>query len=467
MEVYAAMVDSVDQSFGRLIRDALAELGELDNTIIVFTSDNGASREGEINGTSRISGRCSACSSTSRASRTTTPASTCSAARAPLAHYPRGWAMACNTPFRLYKVNTHAGGHQVPMILSWPSGLGDAEAGTLRRQYVHVTDVLPTLLELTGMRRPEQRAGEPVLAFDGSSFAATLRSPDAPPAHHEQYFEMQGHRGFYRDGWEVVTLHLGRTPFGEHEWELYHLATDPTELHDLSTREPARRRELAEAWDAAAWANQVYPLDEGTGLKWIQRPDTEAVYSRPVTIVAGTPTLERYRSLLLIQARSFTVTVRLDHGSGDAGMLVAHGDQGGGYALYVDDEAGRRELCFVHNGYGNEVVLACGTLPAGEREIVLEVTAPGKWKWDVAVSVDGAHAGALTGLPMLNSMAPFEGIDVGIDRRSPVSWSVYERHGPFPYTGTLRSVTYVPGELAPDAGRRFLDLLRTMGAKFE
>ena len=375
--------------------------------------------------------------------------------------------MAGNTPFRLYKVNTHAGGHQVPMILSWPAGFAAGDRATLRRQYVHVTDVFPTLLELTGLQRRDHRAGEPALGFDGTSFAPTIGDPGAPSGHAEQYFEMQGHRGFYRDGWEVVTLHQPRTPFGDDHWELYDLAADPTELHDLSAQHPDRRRELAEAWDAAAWANQVYPLDEGTGLKWIQRPEREAVYSRPVTIVAGTPTLERYRSLLLVQGRSFNVTVRLDHGAPDAGMLVAHGDQGGGYALYVDDEAGDGDLCFVHNGYGNEVVLRCGKLPPGEHEIVLEITAPGKWTWNAAVAVDGTPVGAVTGLPMLNSMAPFEGIDVGIDRRSPVSWSVYERHGPFPYSGALRSVTYVPGELAPDAGRRFVELLRTMGAKFE
>ena len=457
MEVYAAMVDNLDQNVGRLLA-ALDELGELDNTIVLFTSDNGASREGEAVGTTayyvHLLQGDDVDADIARLDEiggpTTTP------------HYPRGWAMACNTPFRLYKINTHAGGHSVPCIVSWPErGFGDA---TFRRQFQHVTDVLPTLVELCGLTMPEERHHRPLVAPAGASFAASLADPATQSTHREQHYEQLGHRGYYRDGWEVVTLHQPLTPFSDAEWELYHLVEDPNELQDLSDTYPDLRRELAAAWEVAASANQVYPLDEGAGLKYLQRPTRSTQFAEPVTIVPGTPTLERWRSLQLIWFRACTIRVALDFRSGDQGYLVAHGDQGSGYGLYVRDD----ELVFVHNdGRGRMRELRGGPLPPGTQEIVVELAAPGARVWTATLYVDAQERGTLEGLPMLFGIAPFEGIDVGIDRRSPVSWEIYEELGPFPYTGTLRSVRYEPGDRAPDSPEGMLDMLREMGAKFE
>ncbi|MCU1453736.1 MAG: arylsulfatase family protein [Acidimicrobiales bacterium] len=461
MEVYAAMVDNVDQNVGRL-RAGLAELGVLDDTIFVFLSDNGASREGESEGTSAY-----------LRTLVSTNAHDLEDPDADLAridllggpqtmvHYPRGWAMASNTPFRLYKVNTHAGGHSVPFLVSWPRGL---PAGERRGQWAYVTDVLPTLLELTGVERPAERAGVTLQPLTGSSLRGALADPDAPHPHTEQYFEMIGHRGYYRDGWEAVTRHRPLTAFGDHEWELYHLADDPTEVRDLAAEEPDRVRDLAAAWEAAALENQVFPLDEGSRLRYVTRPPYEEPLKEPVRLLRRTHTLERYRSQLLIQWRSFRVDVELDFHTGDRGMLVAHGDQGGGYALYVDEGD---DLVFVHNGYGTMRELRGGPVPDGTDRIVLDVTAPGQWQWDVRLTVGDESRGSLAGLAMLGAMAPFCGIDVGIDRRSPVSWAIYERHGPFPFTGELIAVTYTPGETAPDAGDRFVEMLREIGARYE
>ncbi|HUV10402.1 MAG TPA: sulfatase-like hydrolase/transferase, partial [Acidimicrobiia bacterium] len=457
MAVYAAMTDNLDQSVGRIV-DALDELGQLDNTIILFASDNGASREGEAIGTSAyyvhlLRGDdldADVARIDELGGPTTTP------------HYPRGWAMAGNTPFRLYKINTHAGGHSSPCIISWPErGIGD---GSFRRQYQHVTDVLPTLLELCGLTMPSERGGVSLAAPAGASFVSTLGSADGPSTHTEQYNEQIGHRGYYRDGWEVVTLHQPLTPFSDDEWELYHVAEDPNELHDLSVEHPGLRQELADAWEAAAWEHRVYPLDEGAGLKYLLRPERSNVYAEPVTIVAGTPTLERWRSVQLIWFRSCRITVALDFSSGDQGYLVAHGDQGSGYGLYVLDD----ELVFVHNdGRGLMRSVSGGRLDAGTSEVVISLEATGERCWSVGLSVGQAPRGTLAGVPMLFGMAPFEGIDVGIDRRSPVSWEIYERFGPFAYTGRLASVRYEPGEPAPDAPERMLDMLREMGARFE
>ena len=406
-------------------------------------------------------------------------------------HYPRGWAMASNTPFRLYKINAHAGGHSVPFILNWPAGQRDPDlvARGRRDQWSHVTDLLPTLCDLAGVTRPAERNGLVLQPVNGVSLAPVLRDPSAPHDHGSQYTEMSGHRGFYDgEGWEIVTRHGALTPFGDHEWELYDLRTDRTETRDLAAEQPERVATLAEGWEQAARENQVYPLDEGSRLRYLVRPPYEDHLDHPVRIVAGTHTLERYRSQLLIQWRSFTVDVEVDHRSGDRGVLVAHGDQGGGYALYVvdaaspllgdapdrpdrpdrpDDDPDLGELVFVHNGYGKLTVVPCGPLAAGDAGIRLDMAAPGGWQWNARVLVGDEVRAEAPALLMLGAMAPFEGVDVGIDRRSPVWWPLYEQHGPFPYTGALRAVTYTPGERAPDSGTRFLELLRDIGMRYE
>jgi arylsulfatase len=252
MAVFAGMVDNLDQNFGRL-RDALDEMGELDNTIIVFLSDNGGSREGETNGTSQYfrtlthqvvddAGDDDLAIDHSRLDLLGGPQT--------LSHYPRGWAMVSSTPFRLYKINTHLGGHSVPCIVSWPRRF---PLSARRDQYGYVTDLYPTLLDLVGIERAEHRHGKALKPLAGASLVPVLHDAAAPAPHTEQVMEMLGHRGYYRDGWEIVTMHLPRTPFGDDEWQLYDLRSDPTELHDLATEMPEKLAELAAAGGAAAW----------------------------------------------------------------------------------------------------------------------------------------------------------------------------------------------------------------------
>jgi len=370
--------------------------------------------------------------------------------------------MASNTPFRLYKINTHAGGHSVPFVVSWPAHLEGR--GELRRQYAHVVDLLPTLLDLTGVDAPSERNGKPLIPMAGTSFAATLGDVDHPSTRTEQVYEMLAHRGYYRDGWEVVTRHPPMTPIDDSEWELYDLTTDPTERHDRAAEHPEKVAELAAAWEAAAHAEQIYPLDEGSNLKFVQRPERSAAYREPITIFPGTPTLERWRSLELINMRSFTVTASVELAEGDRGWLIAHGDQGGGYGLFV--EAG--ELWWLHNdGKGVVRRLSGGPVGPGAHDLAAVVTTPGGFLWDVALTVDGDERATDAGYRMLFPMSPFEGIDIGIDRRSPVSWEIYEADGPFPFTGVLHRVRFDPGDDAPDSAWRWIDMLREMGAKFE
>jgi arylsulfatase len=338
----------------------------------------------------------------------------------------------------LHKGTTYAGGHRVPLIVSWSRGI--AERGSIRRQYAYVTDVLPTLVDLLRLEVPGTRQGRPTLAMTGGSFAATIDNAGAQSAHPEQYLETQGHRAFYRRGWELVAFHRTGEPFEGEQWELYEVASDPTQLDERSARHPERVRELAEAWDAAARENAVYPLgDLGNGLYRLRRPDLVGL-DGPVRLTPAHHTLDPNLARQLIRGRSLTIAVALEHGAGDEGVLLAHGDQGGGYALYVE----HGELVFACNDSFALHRVRAGPLAGGSHEVLLDVRAHEDGTWDVEVSVDGEARGGQTGFPPWLGHTPLEGIDVGIDRRSPVCWDVYERHGPFPYTGALASVTYTP-----------------------
>ena len=465
METYAAMVDNLDQNVGRL-RDCLRALDQEENTIFLFFSDNGGSREGMDRGTTSYFGGWNPTRSHTIADDllaadharideiggpTTWP------------HYPRGWAMVSNTPFRLYKMTAHAGGHRVPCILTWPAGV--EARGELRKQYVHVTDVLPTLAELVGLELPDSRDGRPAVPRIGSSFAKSLLEADAPTTHRETLIEVVGHRAFYRDGWEICTFHNARSGYRDSEWQLYHVDSDPTQVHNLATQYPNKLRELALAWEQAAQRLQVLPLYDGMGINRITRPPEYERFARPLTILPGTPTLERFRSAELIHHRNFRLTVMLGEPGlreQDDGVLVAHGGQEGGYLLYL--EAG--QLVFAQNVDSGMRHLSCAA-PFGARCIELAVTAAANRSWHVQLVAGGQTLARDDGFRQFVGFLPFEGIDVGIDRRSPVSWSLYQRHGPFPFAGSIESVRYEPSALCADAPQLQLPELRRLALQYE
>lgn len=458
MEVFAAMVTNVDMNTGRLL-DAIDEMDELDNTIVIFTSDNGASREGEMVGTSAYMVHLTAGEDIDTdfnrldliGGPQTSP------------HYPRGWAMAGNTPFRLYKINTHAGGHTVPFIVSWPAG--GVSRGEIRRQYAHVSDLAPTLLELIGIDPLFERNGIATKPMTGASMTPTIFSTDAPAQRTEAIYEMIGHRGYYRDGWEVVTLHQPFTAFDDSEWELYNLVEDRTELHDLSETHPEKLAELIAAWNEAAWDGQVFPLDEGTGLKYVLRPPRTEIVQQPLTVWPHTPTLERWRSLQLIWLRSFTMDVSITVDSSTIGTIAAHGDQSGGYALYVLE--GLVPTLVFNDGRGGITLVQGPSLSYGEHDLhcSFDATADGTWK--LSLEIDGVGVEGSAEVPMLYAMSPFEGISVGRDPRSPVWWQRYETHRSFHFSGKQGPVTWTPGALRPGQPEDVVGLLRMIGAKYE
>lgn len=464
MAVYAAMIDRVDQTFGRL-RATLTEMGEWDNTILVFCSDNGASREGEATGTTNYYNHL-ATTVGAEAEDVSLDMARFDEIGGPttMPHYPRGWAMASNTPFRLYKRNTHAGGHTVPCIWHAGSATGVTAPSGRRDQYAHCIDVLPTLLDLLGLPTPSERHGRPVKSLDGVSLAAVLAEASHGEVRNEQVYELAGNRGLYRDGWEAVTNHRKPSGFDDAEWELYHVAVDRSQTHNLAASEPERVADLSRRFDELAHLNQIYPMDEGSGWRWIVRRPDDTVFEEPVTIWPGTPPLEHWRSIRLIWQRTTTITVPILHEAGDRGVLVSHGDQGGGYVVYVD---GDRAHLVLNDGYGRMTRLDGGPVPPGEHTVVVRIEAPGGWRWNLSIGVDGGEAARVDDLRMLFPMAPFEGISVGTERRSPVDWDLFQREGPFPYNGTLHHVRYEPGDPAPDAPSTFVELAKQLGSRYE
>ncbi|MGV9710715.1 arylsulfatase [Gordonia sp. NPDC003424] len=443
-EVYAAMVDSVDQSVGRIV-DTLEELGELDNTVIVFTSDNGATAEGGPVGTRSYFSQFVHSPVPPDWERDVPHDEALIGSAALGVHYPRGWGQASNTPFRFYKGQTFAGGVRVPFLISWPAGLHrDADDNGVRRQFSYVTDLTPTLLDLAGVGTPGERNGRPAQTRDGVSIADVLRNPKSESPHTEQYAEFGGHRGFYRDGWKLLSLHTDPRSVDDPRWQLFDVTLDPAETNDLAGAYPEKVAELAAAWENAAWRNTVFPLIDDPAALARRRP-AEDRYGTPVRILPGTPTLERYRSSRLIAYRDFDIEIELSGwGSRDEGVLVAHGDPQGGYLLCIESGS----VHFVYNCYGR-IARVAGGIPVGTSRVTLHANATPDVRWNFVVEAgDGATTTVVAELAdqfQLVGMAPWTGISVGVDARGPVDTELRHRRGIFRFGPSLRSVTYRPG----------------------
>jgi len=448
MEAYAGFLDNLDQNFGKLY-DYLEKSGQLDNTIIMLTSDNGGAAGGGMTGTTVTATHFNQLPHDLELDRT--KVEDIGTARTwPL--YPLGWSTVSNTPFKRYKSYTHGGGRRVPLIVSWPKGIEDK--GAVRKQFAHVSDIMPTLLEQIGIEHPKMFEDKKIKPMEGTSFGYSFNDPEAPEEHREQYFEMVGHRGYYKDGWYIVTEHKRRTPFDDSEWELYNLREDFTETENLAAEYPDKVKELAKAFDKAAFKYQVYPLD-GRGVERMMALPPyimkKALFPKPITLYPDTPTAIRTVHIPMELDRDYKVTARVHYEKGDRGVIYAKGEQGYGYVLYIEDG----ELALEYNSFGRLVKLPRVRIEPGDLEIVYSFDAVGKRKGRPTLFVNGEKAseGPLVTTPMGGS---HEGVDIGLDRRGPVSWDVYEKHGAFPFTGEIESVTWTAGEFAPDNLLRML-----------
>jgi hypothetical protein len=280
-------------------------------------------------------------------------------------HYPTGWAMAFNTPFKMWKRYEFNGGTSDPCIISWPAGL--AAKGELRDQYHHAIDLVPTVLEMLGVEPPETINGHVQSHFDGVSMRYSFEDASATSARRTQFYSMLGSRGIWHDGWKAVTTHptiAGWSNFNDDEWELYHTDSDRAELNNLAAEQPAKLRELINLWFAEAGANGAFPLDDRVPLELMLTP--RPILSEPrdrYVYFPDTADVPESQSVN-VRNRSYVIGALVDiPGSQAEGVLFAHGSPFGGHALYVKDN----RLHYTYNFVGmfEQHVVATADLPTG------------------------------------------------------------------------------------------------------
>ncbi|MGP0032020.1 MAG: arylsulfatase, partial [Acidimicrobiales bacterium] len=442
MECFAGYLSYTDHQLGRLF-SFLADVGDLDHTVVILVSDNGASSEGGSEGSIndiRLENLdpASVDEMTGRIEQI----------GGPLTHnnYPWGWAMAGNTPFKRWKREVHEGGVADPCIVSWPARLGPS-AGGVRHQFVHAIDVLPTVLELVGVPAPARIEGVAQSPLDGSSFAPLLgpEGAHAPGAHLTQYFEMLGSRAIYHDGWKAVTFHpVGpvyddglnpNAPFDDDVWELYHVAEDLSETNDLAAAEPERLAAMIERWWAEAERNDVLPLDNRPLWALInKRPDARRDRAVFRYFQGGAPVPESVA--VPVQNRSHTVRADVVIGEGvvPSGVLIAVGSALGGWSLHLLDGRPR----YVHNLYGKRRHVFAGpaALDPGSHRVAMEFEKDDGLGGRVRLLVDGAVV--TEGEIKRFTPAAFNGLGVGLTCGYEWGPAVGEGYvAPFPFNGTI------------------------------
>jgi arylsulfatase len=441
---YAAMLEHFDQHLGRLIA-FLDTAGALDDTIVVVLSDNGASQEGGPLGFVNAMGPFNMV-----AEPMEHKLARIDDIGGPDTHsnFPLGWAMAANTPLKRYKQNTHGGGIRDPLVLKVPArlaggGSGGGNGGTsdgaggLRHHFCHACDLAPTLLDLVGIQPPAD--------MDGVSFAVTIADPDATTGKRTQYFEMFGHRGVVHDGFKAVAYHAPTTRFDDDVWELYDLATDFNECHDLAAARPELLDELRAVWWEQARANEVLPLDDRFGERFAENAARFHGDRTHYTFWAGMGHVPTDVAPDL-RSRSYELTAHVEIPDGGAdGVLIAHGDATSGYSLFV------RDGHLVHDlniGGTHQMVTSDRAVPTGGAHTLgfRMMRSPGDGPFPHGTGtllIDGEAAGAMETDQVFWLLISFSGLDIGLDRGTTVS--DYDRSGRFVgpnrYEGRLVKVT--------------------------
>lgn len=445
MALYAALIDNLDQNIGRLTA-FLAATGQLHNTLIVLTSDNGANGIGGPDGAANnLSKRLTRTEDPRKAATMLAEGTLGGPQSWPV--YPLGWTDVSSTPFRLYKTTTMNGGIRVPLIVHWPDAVTDA--GAIRPQWVHVTDIVPTLLDIVDARYPATFNGMDTRGLDGVSFAAALGDAAAPSLRHRQHYELAGNRGYIEGRWKIVSLQPPDVAMDLDNWMLFDIEADGTETLDLSAREPAILSRMVAAFAAEARANDVYPLDNrGVRRSLTVPPHLETVINSPHTFLPGAGTIALAVVAPLVADRSFVLECTFDHHAGQDGVLFALGDPIAGFALYVRDG----ELLFDYHGDDRGAVVA-GALPLcdGANVFALHYRATGQRQGSADLWVNGtAHALPSLSPTLIMGLGVGEGLDIGCDRKQHVT-RAYGRDDTFCYPGRIHHVRIVPGAQAPDS----------------
>lgn len=452
MECFAGFLSHADAQLGRVIEFIEQALGELENTMVIVVSDNGASSEGGRNGSINDARTWNGIPAGRKELRARLEE--IGTARTHN-NYPWGWTMAGNTPFRRWKREVHEGGIADPCIVCWPGGI-DAEPSAVRHQYAHAIDVLPTILDAIGVDAPETLGGIPQSPIEGRSFLPVLRDGQAPPTRTTQYYEMLGSRAIYHDGWKAVTFKpLGGlyddgldpdAPFDDDRWELYHVAVDPAEVHDLAEAESDRLADLVDRWWAEAEAHQVLPLDNRP-LAALEAPRPSRIRERQryVYFPHTAPVPEAVSVQVRNRNHVMAVEVTVEPGRDPSGVLLAQGSVLGGWTLYLLGGVLRYE----HNVAGAQRHRVLGEhppLPPGRHRLGFEYTKTAEFAGIGRLYVDDRLAGE--GELPFTTPARFSiagsGLTCGYEVGPAVS---LDYDAPFRFTGTIhRAVIDVGGD---------------------
>ncbi len=460
-DVYGAYLAYTDHEIGRVIQ-AVEDMGQLDNTLIIYISgDNGASAEGMLNGTPNEFTTFNGVAVPVKdqflwypfwGSDRTFP------------HYAAAWSWAMDTPFKWTKqVASHFGGTSQGLAMSWPGHITDV--GGTRRQFHHVIDIVPTLLEVTGIPAPDTIDGIKQRPIEGVSMVYTWdkKNADAPTQHTTQYFEMLGNRAIYHDGWIAATTPVSlpwelstATPpnvITGYKWELYNLNDDATEFNDLAAQMPDKLAEMQKIFYDEAGKYDVLPLDNSTLTRFLTpRPSTTA--GRKVFTYSGVLTGVPASTAPNIMQKSYTITAEVEVPEHAEGMIVTEGGRFGGYGLFLSKGelgARRSKVVFLYNLLDLKRTIWEGPeLSAGKHTIVFDFKFDGGGfgKGGTGVlTVDGKEADR----KHMDHTIPItfpedEDFDVGMDTRTGVAMLEYRYDCPFKFTGKINKLTF---ELGP------------------
>jgi len=433
-EVYAGFVSHADHQLGRML-DYLEESGQLDNTLIVLVSDNGASGEGGPNGSVNENKFFNGIPDTIKDN-----IKYLDVLGSPLTynHYPTGWAWAFNTPFKMWKrYSNYQGGTADPMIVSWPAQI--KKAG-IRRQYLHAIDIVPTIYDCLGVELPEVVKGATQIPLEGESFRAVLQDEKAP-GRQTQFYSMLSTRGIYHQGWKAASV-TPATPdawgeFATQRWELFNTETDPSECHDLAEQHPDKLAELVALWWAQAGMYNALPLETRTAIAILntERPQL----SKPRDQYTYYPGCEEVPESVAvnIRNRSYSITADVTIDSAKAGgVLFAHGCRFGGHALYVKD--GKLKYDYNYVGEFDQYVESTKPIPAGDCRLSASFEKSGtgmptEGLLSLYINQEKVGEGKIKTQPGKFSLAG-EGLNVGMDRGEPVT-ADYPGDAPWPFTG--------------------------------
>jgi arylsulfatase A-like enzyme len=375
-EVYAGFSEYTDAQVGRII-DYLEQSGQLDNTLVIYAADNGASGEGSPNGSvneGKIFGGYpdDLQQNLSMIDELGSPNT--------YNHYPSGWAMAFSTPYRMFKRYCYQGGVCDPLVIHWPAGI--RARGEVREQYHHSTDIVPTILDVCGVAFPETYNGVTQNPLSGVSMRYSFDAAGAPTTKQTQYYEMFGHRGIWHEGWKAVTVHgpgSGMSGFENDRWQLFHTDEDRSEAHDLAEQHPDKVRELADIWLREAEANNVLPLND---LQILGNPKDFETFiqmefhipvppSGQYTYYPGTSEVPE-RSAANTHGVSYKVLAEIDLTPESEGVIFAHGSRFGGHALFVKD--GRLTYAYNFLGIPPEKRISAPLTVTGRHVVGVEFT---------------------------------------------------------------------------------------------